>query len=514
MASDRAHAGRRGITKDLVTAVTPRAVLLILGVLALQLAFIASYVGAFHKPSPHRVPIAVVAPEQAGAELARQLDALDGDPVEVKRTVTDRATGERLVRDREVDAAFVADPAGDTDDLVVATGAGASLAQALEGVFTQVQEGRQRNLETVDLVPATRGDARGLTSFYLVVGWCVGGYLCAAIMAMSYGARPSNMTRALIRIVALALYSVAAGAGGAALVGPVLDALPGSSFELAALGALVVFAVGAATLALQALAGVVGIGLAILLIVVLGNPSAGGAYAGPLLPTFWREIGPALPPGAGTWAARSIAYFDGAAVTMPLVVLGGWAVAGVALTLLFALRHRRRPGAHRAVDASAGATAAEWDDGTDDTAAPRAGETGTPTAAPTEPTDDNGSHAHARAADDNTGTERARGHDNPGTRPGTAPAAGPATSGPAASGTTASGATASGTTADDESDYATDFEDYDDVEDVRVYQEGERPPRVPDERGDTERRAPHDREHPDEERPDEGNGGAAPSERR
>jgi hypothetical protein len=82
------------------------------------------------------------------------------------------------------------------------------------------------------------------------------------------------------------------------------------------------------------------IGLAILLVVVLGNPSAGGAYAGPLLPEFWREIGPALIPGAGTWLTRSLAYFDGHAVGGPLLVLGGWAVAGTLLTLLTAMARR------------------------------------------------------------------------------------------------------------------------------------------------------------------------------
>lgn len=34
-----------------------------------------------------------------------------------------------------------------------------------------------------------------------------------------------------------------------------------------------------------------------------------------MLPPFWKAIGPALPPGAGTWVARSIACFKGDAVT-------------------------------------------------------------------------------------------------------------------------------------------------------------------------------------------------------
>ncbi|MCX2968087.1 MULTISPECIES: DUF3533 domain-containing protein [Streptomyces] len=338
----RAHAKeRRGFLGELRGAVTLRAALLVLGVLALQLAFVASYVGAFHQPSPDDVPVAVAAPDAVRSQLVDDLEALPDDPLEVALGTADADEARQAVEDRTVDGALVVDPAGDTDTLLLAGGAGTALADALTRVFEGVAEERGRSLTVEDLVPAQRGDARGLTSFYLVVGWCVGGYLCAAILAMSYGARPANLARALVRLLALAVVAVAAGLGGAAVVGPLLDALPGGLWPLAGLGALVVFAVGAATLALQGVAGVVGVGLAILLVVVLGNPSAGGAFPGPLLPPFWRAIGPFLPPGAGTWSTRSIAYFDGAALTGPLVVLAAWAVVGTALTLLAAVLRRR-----------------------------------------------------------------------------------------------------------------------------------------------------------------------------
>ncbi|WP_308294348.1 ABC transporter permease [Streptomyces sp. XM4193] len=323
-------------------AVTPRAALLMLGVLLLQLAFVASYIGAFHRPDPQRVPIDVVAPDRSRPELERRLDALDGRPLDVVRGTSDRESAERRLRQREVDGVWVVDPGGRTDTLLVAGAAGASTAQALEEVFERVQREENRELRTEDLVPARTGDSRGLSAFYLAIGWCVGGYLSAAVLAMSYGARPSTVRRAGVRLAAVVVYSLLAGLGGALIAGPLLDALPGGVLPMAGLGALTVFAVGAATLALQSLAGTVGIGLAILLVVVLGNPSAGGAYGGPLLPTFWREIGPLLPTGAATWSARSIAYFQNAALGGPLLVLGAWAAAGVVLTLLFTLRHRRR----------------------------------------------------------------------------------------------------------------------------------------------------------------------------
>ncbi|MBH5334137.1 DUF3533 domain-containing protein [Streptomyces pactum] len=314
-------------------AVTRRAALLVIGVLAVQLAFIASYLGAFHRPQPHRADLAVVAPAQVRGELVRKLDGLPGRPLDAA-PVPDEATAVHRIRHRESDAALVVDPRGTRDRLLVAGGAGGSLAQAVEQVVTRAERAERRSVTTTDIVPAGRGDARALSAFYLVVGWCVGGYLCAAVLAISAGARAATPRRATVRLGVLALYSVVSGLGGVIIVNPVLDALGGNFFALWGLGTLVVFAVGAATLALQGFLGVVGIGVAILLVVVLGNPSAGGAYPYPLLPGFWRTIGPALPPGAGVWTARSIAYFRGNAVTGPLLVLSAWAVAGTVLTLV------------------------------------------------------------------------------------------------------------------------------------------------------------------------------------
>ncbi|MFD4030959.1 DUF3533 domain-containing protein [Streptomyces sp. NPDC058637] len=325
--------------REVKNAVTPRAALLVIGVLGLQLLFIASYVGALHRPDPTDVPFGVVAPRQVSAQLVTQLGELPGGPLDT-RAVDGAAEAREQIMDRDLDGALIVSPEGTTDTLLVASGGGTALANSLTRIITKTEASQQRTVRTVDVAPASAQDFDGLSSFYLVVGWCVGGYLCASILAISAGSRPANRQRALIRTGVMALYSIAGGIGGAVIVGPVLGALPGSVWGLSGLGALVVFAVGMITLALEALTGIVGIGLAVLIVVIAGNPSAGGAFPLPMLPDFWRAIGPALPPGAGTWVARSIAYFKGNAVTGPLLVLSAWAVAGTAVTLLSAMRRK------------------------------------------------------------------------------------------------------------------------------------------------------------------------------
>jgi hypothetical protein len=333
--------GRPTFAEEVKDAVRPRSALLVLGVLALGVLFIASYAGAFHEPKPRDIAFGVVAPQGADT-LVRQLDALPGSPLDPRALTTAEEARERI-EDRTLYGALVVDPRTTTDRLLVASGGGAPVADALEQVVGSAEARQGRQVRTVDLVPVERGDARGLSSFYLIVGWCVGGYLCAAILAVSYGARPADLRRAVIRLLTLAVYSVLLGLLGAVVIGPVLGALPGSTVGLWWLGALVVFATGATTFAFQGALGVIGIGLTVLVVVIAGNPSAGGAYPYPLLPPFWRDIGPALIPGAGTWTARSIGYFGGRAVTGPLLVLGAWALGGTLLTLLFSvLRVGRR----------------------------------------------------------------------------------------------------------------------------------------------------------------------------
>src|SRR3954469_17736008 len=59
-------------------AIAPRTLVLGLGVLLLQFGFILSYIGAFHAPAPHRIPVTVVAPEQVAAQVVDRLNTAAG----------------------------------------------------------------------------------------------------------------------------------------------------------------------------------------------------------------------------------------------------------------------------------------------------------------------------------------------------------------------------------------------------------------------------------------------------
>jgi hypothetical protein len=339
----------RGFAAEARDAVTLRAFLLVCGIGLLQLAFIASYIGAFHRPTPHQIPMSVTAPAATAAErAATQLSALPGDPVNAT-AVPDRATGLARLRDRSSYGLLEIAVSGDSDRLTVASAAGTSTVNALTSVLQATEAHSGRRLTVVDIRPPASGDHNGLSAFYLVIGWMIGGYLAASLLGLSSGARSANVNRITIRLIALALYATITALLGALIAGPWLHALPADTLGLWGIGTLVVFAAGAFTTALMTMAGIIGIGIAILLFVIAGNPSAGGAYGWPLLPPFWAAIGPWLPPGAGTDAVRGAAYFGNAGITRDLLVLGGYAVAGLVLTYgTLAFLGRRRGHGHRA----------------------------------------------------------------------------------------------------------------------------------------------------------------------
>jgi hypothetical protein len=329
---------RDGFIPELIDAFASRTFLLVAGVLVIELAFIYSYVGAFHQPKPHMVPIVVAAPAQVSARAAGALNSIPGAPLRATTVVTP-ATGLQRLRQGSTDAALSVNPTGMTDTLFVASGGGAALAEAVEQVIRRADAAQHRSVRVVDAVPAQPGDSRGLSGFYLVVGWLVGGYLAAALISIVHGATPSNLRRADIRLTGVALYSIVSGLGGALIMGPWLGALTGHVLALWGVGTLLVFAAITVTMALEALAGLVGIGLAVLLFVVIGNPSAGGAYPAPLLPGFWRAVSSYVPNGAGVQAVRKIVYFGGHGIAGNLILIAVYAALGLIVT--FAATARR-----------------------------------------------------------------------------------------------------------------------------------------------------------------------------
>ncbi len=313
-----------------------KVVLIAIGVLILQLGFIASYVAAFHQPSPHEIPIAVVAeqglPAGLDADTVAKLNAIDGTPLSA-RTASSTAEARDLIRNRDVLGAYVVSPTG-TDTLITASAAGSSISAALESIFTGIEQTQNRQFVVRDDIPVGIHDNRGLSGFYLAVGWVVGGYLLAAAIGLLVGA-PKSRRDAAAQLGIFAGYSVLSGALGAFIVTHLLGTFAGHWFPLWLLGTAVVFATSVFTLGLRAAIGVAAVPIAIIVFVILGNPSAGGAFGPNVLPDFYATVGRWITPGIGTEGVRSIVYFSGTGLGQPALALALYSIIGVGLLFVF-----------------------------------------------------------------------------------------------------------------------------------------------------------------------------------
>jgi hypothetical protein len=180
-----------------------------------------------------------------------------------------------------------------------------------------------------DVRPLPSGDRRGLSSLFAVIGTLIPSIVFGVLLSV-FGRR----LPARVRWSAVLAYAVLAGVVVAFNLDVLVGAFDGEFLGTAAVVALLALAVSAAAHGLGHLGGERGIVLAILLLMLLGVSSAGGAVTYRLEPGFYGAISQLLPPGAALTAVRNVEYFDWAATLAPLLVLGAWAIGGLTAGLL------------------------------------------------------------------------------------------------------------------------------------------------------------------------------------
>jgi hypothetical protein len=273
---------------------------------------------------PRDLPVAVAGSGQAADALAAQLSDQDGR-FDVER-VADEAGARAAIEDREVYGAFVAGPDG--PEVLVSSAASAMTAQLLSHAAAEQQA------PVEDVVPASpRATALGSSVLPLVLAGLLTG-IAASLLASG----------ALGRAGLVVTGSVLVGLAGAAIVQSWLGVVEGDWWANAGVLSLTVGAIAAAVAGAKACFGHAGAAVTALTMVFVGNPFSGVATAPELLPQPVGGLGQLLPPGAGGNLLRSTGFFDGAGGGAPLAVLACWAVAGLALLALSALR---RPVARR-----------------------------------------------------------------------------------------------------------------------------------------------------------------------
>ena len=314
-----------------------RPVAALAAVIGFQLLLASVFIGVLHRPALHDAPVAVA----GSSRLVSVLQAHGTDGAIRLVPEPDAAAAQAAVRDQRVYAAIVAGPPG--DELLTAAARSAGTATLLTEGLTQTAAKVHVPLQVRDLEPLPACDPSGTSAFFLVVGWMLGGYVGATVLGLMLGGMRSTSIRQVAhRLALLAGYAAASGFLGALLIGPVMGVVSDYNLALAGVGILVTSASAVATAGLQGALGMPGTLIAIIGMVVFGNPTAGQSIATPLLAPPWNVIGQGLPPGAGLTAARSVIYLNGIGLTRSLTVLAVYVLAGALLMLAAAARRQRR----------------------------------------------------------------------------------------------------------------------------------------------------------------------------
>ncbi len=300
--------------------------------LLIALAFVLIYLIALHKPQPHNLPVGVVASPGVVAQLQRSISAQAGDAVAL-RPAADVTVARHQVQNGQVVAAYLP---GQGSRLLVAGAQGTAVTQVVTGIFTGVAGAQGARLQVDDVVPLSAEDPRGFSGFYVIFGVTLAGFIFGQTSHL-YSKRLSLG----LRLVQALLFGVLAGLAGALIAGPLIGVLPGPFLALAGILVLLALTTGLVTMSFTALLGDPGIALATLLLVILGNATSGGVVPASFLPGGFRQLSPALPPGAATKALGHMDYFDPGAALGPVAVLAAWALGGL-LLLVVVTGNRRR----------------------------------------------------------------------------------------------------------------------------------------------------------------------------
>ena len=286
--------------------------------------------------SAHGLPIAITGPGAQVSAVEAAITKASPDTFAFT-TVSDRAAAVKRIEQRKDYGAIVL---GAVPEVLTSSAANPTVAQLLDTTLAP-----SLHATTKDVVPLASTDPRGSTigaaSFPMVLGGILGGALIAVVIVGVWR-----------RVIALGIYAVI---GSAAITGVLqgwFGGLQGNYFFNAGAIALVLLGIGGTMLGLAALVGRAGIVIGPVLFLLGANPISAAAIPVEFIAAPWGAVGQWFPPGAGSTLLRELSYFPKADLAFPWLVITGWAVLGLALSLI---GHLRNSGAaSRAAEAEAG----------------------------------------------------------------------------------------------------------------------------------------------------------------
>ncbi|WP_407563215.1 hypothetical protein [Streptomyces sp. 184] len=296
--------------------------------LFLVLAFAGLMIPGLRDPAPSDMPLGLAGPGPAVEQVEAQLATAAPGAFEVTR-YADEAEARTALREQDVLGAIVLGPAPKQPPaLLVASAAGDAPTTAATTAYEELTEQLGTPQRVDDVAPLPGKDSRGVSAVLLCVALTIGALIFQ--LGLSLAAAHVGASR---RWLSCLSYAVVAGVAGAVFAGPVTGTLDGHFLELLGITTLLSLTVVGVVAACQALLGALGIAVGALLVLPLGLASSGGVVDPHFQPAFYGAVSEYLPMGSAVSLLRRVLYFDGNAVSGPLLTLVLWAVGAWLVTL-------------------------------------------------------------------------------------------------------------------------------------------------------------------------------------
>jgi hypothetical protein len=308
----------------------------VIAVIVLLTAVLTVMLIAFAWPAartePRDLPLGVAGPAAATGQIAGALNQNAPGAFEI-HAYADRAAAVDAIENRDVYGAIVAGPGG--PEILTASARGPVVAQVLTQMAGRLAAAENRTPTVTDVVPLPADDPRGAGLAAGALPLVLGGIIAAVALTRLL---PSGIRR----IRGAVGFAVTGGLALAAVLQFWLGSLEGNYWANSGVIAFSIAATSVAILGLEWLLGTVGLALGAATMMLLGNPLSGMTSAPEMLPTGWGTVGQLLPPGAAGTMLRAVAFFDGANITAPVLVLSAWLLGGLLLCIIGAVRDRSR----------------------------------------------------------------------------------------------------------------------------------------------------------------------------
>ena len=319
---------RRALTLKLIVAA-----FLIVGLE--QCLFALTYTSSAHNPVAHKMPFAATGSSSL-------LSAAEQNISLRVTTYANESDAKNAINENKAWGALIVGsgtPTGTPNTLLTVPTASDLAPLDLPVTFGKAAKSEKQTLKVTPYAPTPlpSGDPFGIVLAIVLTPLLVGGYLSSTLLRMALGSPPPRLEGAILlatAVVTTLLVNL--------IVEPWLHGYPASKFWIVWPILILIMVVPALFAAvMQRLLGAIGTFLTVIVIILLGKPSSGGANGVAYLPGFWTTIGPFLPPRNAYILLRNTIYFDGNGISQALIILLAYLV--VFTVILGILQYWRRP---------------------------------------------------------------------------------------------------------------------------------------------------------------------------